>query len=340
MTIDQFIFEHEPTWNRLGTTTYKMRDAKSDVDFIQFSADLEAVQTHLNIARTHFNDDELINRLSTLCAHAGRAVHRGEPVSTQAIKRWFVESFPAAFWSLRYWILLATVIFIATAVLSGLWANSNSEVLDAFMPKMMRDDYVRHDFVDYYSRDEGALFFAEVTTNNIGIAILTFGAGMVFALPTVFVLMINAFNIGGAWAVFAEVDQTATFWLHIAPHGFMELFAIFVAAGMGMALGWTWIDPGQRSRAEAFADVGSRTVTVTIGVALMLFISGLIEGFITGSGLPLWFKAVFGFVVWLAFTVITLYLGWMASRRGLTGSLKQAQRVEFSAPATTTYTRY
>lgn len=340
MTIDQFILEHEPTWNRLGTTTYKMRDAKSEVDFIQFSADLEAVQTHLNIARTQFNDDELINRLSTLCAHAGWAVHRGEPLSTQAIKRWFIETFPAAFWSLRYWILLAALIFIGSAVLSGLWAHTNPEVLDAFMPAHDRDAYVRRDFVDYYSKDEGALFFAEVTTNNIGVAILTFGAGMVFVFPTVFVLTANAFGLGGAWAVFAEVDQTATFWLYIAPHGFMELFAIVVAAGMGMALGWTWIDPGPRSRGEAFAEVGSRTVTVTIGVTLMLVISGLIEGFMTGSGLPLWFKAVFGFVVWLTFTSITLYLGWLAARRGLTGSLKQAQRVEFSAPATTTYTRY
>lgn len=340
MTIDQFILEHEPTWNRLGTTTYKMRDAKSEVDFIQFSADLEAVQTHLNIARTHFNDDELINRLSTLCAHAGRAVHRGEPLSTQAIKRWFLESFPAAFWSLRYWILLATVVFIATAVLSGLWANSSTDVLDAFMIKPLREEYVRHDFVEYYTNDESPLFFAKVTTNNIGIAFLCFGAGMLFVLPSVLVLVSNAFQLGAAWAVFAEVDQTSTFWLHIAPHGFMELFAIFVAAGMGMALGWTWIDPGPRSRGEAFADVGSRTVTVTIGVALMLVISGLIEGFITGSGLPLWFKAAFGFLVWVFFTGVTLYLGWNAARRGLTGSLKQAQRVEFSAPATTIYTRY
>ena len=340
MTIDQFILEHEPTWNRLGATTYKMHDAKSDVDFIQFSADLEAVQTHLNIARTQFNDDELINRLSTLCVHAGRAVHRTEPPTTQAIKRWFLETFPAAFWSLRYWILLATVTFIGAAVFAGWWALSDIKVLDAMMPPEIRDEYVRRDFVEYYSKSEGALFFAEVTTNNIGVAILTFGAGMFLAIPTVLILITNGFNLGMAWAVFANADQTATFWLYIAPHGFMELFAIFVAAGMGMALGWVWIDPGPRSRGEAFAEVGSRTVTVTMGVCLMLFISGLIEGFLTGSGLPLWFKAIFGFLVWAVFTSTVLYLGWLASRRGLTGTLKQATRVEFSAPATTTFSRY
>ncbi len=310
------------------------------VDFIQFSTDLEAAQTHLNIARTAFQEEELVSRLSVLCAQAGRVAYRTHPVTWQSIQRWFLETFPAAFWSLRYWILLSSAIFIVTAALFGLWAIQDHNVLDAFMSPNFREDYVDHEFIDYYSNQPSAVFFSLVTTNNIGIAITAFGSGILFAVPTLFVLVINAIQLGGAWAVFVDAGQQSTFWLYIAPHGCMELFAIFVSGAMGMAMGWTWIDPGPRSRGEAFADVGSRAVTVAIGGAFMLVIAGLIEGFVTGSPLPLWFKAAFGFAVWLSFTATVSYLGWQASKRGLSGTLKQAERIEFSLPATTVYKRY
>lgn len=331
---------HEPTWIRLDQTIQAQKKSGKDVDFAQFSRDVEAVQTHLNYVRTHFRDDELIHRLSNLCAQAGRAHNRAQPVSLNGIKRWFVEIFPAAFWTFRYWVLVSVVVFVVTFLTVGLWAINNPEVLDTLMPHEYRKEYVDHLFVDYYSDDEGFLFFSKVTTNNIGVALLSFGAGMLLTFPTLLVLVNNAINLGGAWAAFVDAGDQSTFWLHIAPHGFLELSAIFIAGGLGMALGWTWIKPGDRSRTEAFADVGSRSVTVILGTALILVLAGLIEGFVTGSTLPLVFKAAFGFVAWAGVFGVITYLGWQASRKGQTGSLQEGQRIEFAAPATLTYTRY
>lgn len=340
MTIDEFIRKNEPLWIRLDQTWRAHKSKREVVDFVQFANDLDAVQTHLNVVRTHYRDDELIYRLSTLSAQAGRALNRTQPLTFGAIRRWFTETFPAAFWSFRYWILFAFVVFFLSFLGMGLWAIADVEVLNTLMPEGLRKAYVEHDFVNYYSDDEGALFFTKVTTNNIGVAFLTFGSGVLLAVPTLFVLFSNATQLGAAWAAFVEAGDQSTFWLYIAPHGFMELFAIFVAGGIGMALGWTWVVPGNRSRVAAFADVGSRTTTVAMGMAVMLVIAGLIEGFVTGATLPLWMKAGFGFIAWASLVALLCYFGWQSSRKGMTGSLRELQRIEFSTPAKVSLVRY
>ena len=54
----------------------------------------------------------------------------------------------------------------------------------------------------------------------------------------------------------------------------------------GLRIFWTWIDPGPRTRGTALAQEARALFTVAIGLVGVLAVSGLIEGFVTGSGLP------------------------------------------------------
>ena len=56
-------------------------------------------------------------------------------------------------------------------------------------------------------------------------------------------------------------------------HGLLELSAIIVAGGAGLAVGWAVIDPGDRSRSEALADQVRaagvrRTAVIVVGRVL------------------------------------------------------------------------
>jgi uncharacterized membrane protein SpoIIM required for sporulation len=84
----------------------------------------------------------------------------------------------------------------------------------------------------------------------------------------------------------AHAGRVGVFFADILPHGMLELTAVFVAGGAGLKLGWTLIDPGPRSRAEALARQGRATVTIAVGLVGVLAVSGLIEGFVTPSGWP------------------------------------------------------
>ena len=63
---------------------------------------------------------------------------------------------------------------------------------------------------------------------------------------------------------------------------------MFVAAGVGLRLFWSWIEPGPRTRAQAIAHEGRSAVAIALGLAVVLLVSGVIEAFVTPSSLPTW----------------------------------------------------
>jgi hypothetical protein len=65
---------------------------------------------------------------------------------------------------------------------------------------------------------------------------------------------------------------------------------------------------------------------MAIGLALILFISGAIEGFVTPSGLPTWARISIGVVAELAFLAYVYILGGRAARAGESGDVAEAER--------------
>ena len=91
------------------------------------------------------------------------------------------------------------------------------------------------------------------------------------------------------------------------------------------------IDPGHRPRLRALAEEGRSLFTVAIGLVGVLAVSGLIEGFITGSTLPWAVKITIGVLALTGFWVYTLVLGRRAVAAGETGDL-DADRAGQSLP--------
>ena len=59
-------------------------------------------------------------------------------------------------------------------------------------------------------------------------------------------------------------------------------------APTGLRLGWTVIDPGPRPRGRALAEEGRASVTIALGLIVILLTSGVIEAFVTPSPLATW----------------------------------------------------
>jgi uncharacterized membrane protein SpoIIM required for sporulation len=97
---------------------------------------------------------------------------------------------------------------------------------------------------------------------------------------------------------------------------------VFVAGAAGLRLFWTWVDPGRRPRARALAEEGRALFTVAVGLAGALAVSGLIEGFVTGSTLPWPVKITIGALALAGFWAYTLVLGRRAVAAGHTGDLE------------------
>jgi uncharacterized membrane protein SpoIIM required for sporulation len=120
----------------------------------------------------------------------------------------------------------------------------------------------------------------------------------------------------------ASAGRLDLFFGLITPHGLLELTAVFVAAGAGLRLGWAVIDPGPLPRAQAVAARGRATVGMALGLTVVLLVSGVIEAFVTPSGLPTWARVGIGVLAELAFLGYVAGLGRRAVRAGETGDVR------------------
>jgi uncharacterized membrane protein SpoIIM required for sporulation len=87
-------------------------------------------------------------------------------------------------------------------------------------------------------------------------------------------------SLGGA---FAAAGRAGVFWSLVLPHGFLELVAICIAAGAGLRMGWSIVEPGDRPRTVALAEEARDAVLVVVGVIPAFAVAALIEGFLSGA---------------------------------------------------------
>jgi uncharacterized membrane protein SpoIIM required for sporulation len=181
------------------------------------------------------------------------------------------------------------------------------------------------EFETYYSSNPAGSFAAQVWTNNAWITAGCLMLGVLLGIPVVYLLWMNAVNLGVSGGLMAAVGRGDVFLGLISPHGLLELTAVFVAGGIGIRLGWTVVDPRGRTRSQALAEEGRSVVTVALGLACVLAVSGVIEAFVTPSGLPAWARVGIGVLTELAFLLYVFVIGRRAVAAGETGDIDARQ---------------
>ncbi|MGO4299229.1 stage II sporulation protein M [Leifsonia sp. RAF41] len=320
MDLDAYTAARSADWEELSRLAAKRRldgpEADRLIDLYQSgAADLSAIQT--SAGSTAVGD-----RLSLALSSARlRFTGAGANLFSQ-LPRFFVLQLPAALYRLRWIVLAVAVATIIIATLYAVWITGNPDVLRNLGDDADLRRYVEHDFIDYYSSNPASSFAGQVWTNNAWIAAqcIAFGITGVY-VP--YVLIQNAIGVGTAAGVMFAYGRGDVLFSYIVPHGLLELTSVFVAAAAGLRIFWAWIAPGARTRGQALAEDGRALFTVAVGCAISLFVSGLIEGFVTPSGLPVWAKIGIGALALAAFLAYMLVLGRRAVRAGETGDLTE-----------------
>ena len=319
MDLDAFVSVHRAEWDRLDTLAKRRRLSGAEAD--ELVALYRRAATHLSVVRSASPDAALAGRLSTTVARARGAVTGGhEPVWREAA-RLATVSFPAAVYRSRRWALAAATFTAVVATAFGWWVAANPEVQAAVGSEADIRQLVEVDFERYYSEHAAGSFAAQVWTNNAWVAALCIALGIT-GIGIIVVLFQNAVNVGLVGGLMAANGRLDLFLGLITPHGLLELTAVFVAAGAGFQLFWAWVDPGPRPRGQALGEEGRSMVTVAMGLVVVLFVSGIVEAFVTPSGLPTWARIGIGFVVWALFIAYVIYFGRPAVHAGETGDLR------------------
>lgn len=324
MDLDAFVAEHATEWRQLERLAARRRRlSAAEVD--ELVSLYQRAATHLSLIRSRSPDPALVARLSRLVL-AARGSLTGTPTRFwSAAGRFFVESFPATAYRAWGWWAGAGAGFVAVAGwMMAHYATHPADVLQ-FMTQEEVDDVVTTSFEAYYRQAAPQNFAFAVWTNNAMVSAICLASGILI-VPVLLMLFLNAWNLGLIGGVMIGNGRPDTFFGLLLVHGMLEMTCIFLAAGVGLRVGWAWIAPGpERTRGQALAHTARSGMVVALGLAAVLLVSGIIEAFVTPY-IPIPIGLGIGGAAWLGFLAYVVLLGRPAAHAGVTGDLAADER--------------
>lgn len=321
MDLDAYVLAHSAEWRRLEELVRRGRLSGAESD--ELVELYQRVATHLSVVRTSAPDGAVIAHLSAILARARHRTVGTRVGSWRGVAAFFTDRFPAALYRLRWWWLGCLAANVVVTAVMILWLLENPAVEQSLLSPDQVDQLVNEDFEGYYSEYAASHFAAQVWVNNAWVTALCLALG-ILGLPVVYLLFQNIANLAIIGSVMHRHDHGQHFWGLLLPHGLLELTAVFVAGGVGLRLFWSWVEPRGLSRAQSIAREGRTAGTVALGLVAVLFVSGLIEAFVTPSGLPTWARLGIGVLAELLFLAYVFVLGRNAVHRGSTGDVDAA----------------
>ncbi|GIE88538.1 stage II sporulation protein M [Actinoplanes regularis] len=316
MDLDAYLAERGGEWHRLEVLASRPK-LRSPAEIDELVVLYQRAATHLSVLRSRNPDPVMLADLSRLVLAGRAAVTRsnGGGLSWRPLAEFFAYRLPGALYrTRRWWGTIAVLVVAATTALTWYLAG-NPDTLALFADDATIDKVVGKEFVGYYSEYQAQNFALQVWTNNALLTAQCLASG-VLILPVFYLLWENLLNTGVVAAMMVSRDAGDTLLIYLAPHGLLEITCLFVGAGVGLRIGWSWIAPGPlQSRRQSLVAWVREGMVVAVGMAAALAIAGFLEGFVTPSALPAPVRVGIGAVVWLGFLSYALLWGREANER-------------------------
>jgi uncharacterized membrane protein SpoIIM required for sporulation len=229
----------------------------------------------------------------------------------------FWYTYPAAF--RRNWrhCALATAIFAITGLVGAVLTYQNPDFKVKLLGPQMVETIDRHQMWTHSIVGIKPLASSFIMTNNMSVGFTTFALGITAGLGTIYMMAFNGLLIGVIGMACWLAGMSLQLWSFVAPHGVLELPAIFIAGGAGLRIAQGLLFPGVLPRRDSLARAGSEAVQLLLGTIPILIIAGLIEAFVSPTGLATPLK--FG-LAGAMFVLLCVYLFGVARKRVTTDS--------------------
>jgi uncharacterized membrane protein SpoIIM required for sporulation len=315
MPTDRFITQRKTAWQRLEDLL-KLLDTASlgrlNKDEVrELGRIYRRTASDLAIARAESRDPRLVNYLNSLVIRAHGRIYRADAQGGKKIRLFFTRELPQTFRRTWRYTMLAFLVFTTFGVLSYVATHYDPE----FSELVGVNPAFRETFIETKtpwwedlneSNQEGASF---IMTNNILVTIYTFAFGALCGIGTLFYLAFNGANIASVLALTYRAGFGNDLVTFMAAHGVVELSCIFIAGGAGLLIGSAILIPGDLTRADALRTRGMEAVRLMIGVALLLVVAGIIEGFVSPAPIDPRIKYSVAAITGVALYAYLLFVG-------------------------------
>jgi uncharacterized membrane protein SpoIIM required for sporulation len=179
--------------------------------------------------------------------------------------------------------VLSATIFLVAAALGAIAVLFNEEAAGIIISPTLIDYIHRHEMwtEHFFSVIPSSVASTRIFTNNISVAFSAFALGLTFGVGTFCVIVVNGLMLGCILMLCARYSMLGPLLEFITAHGVVEISTILIAGGAGLMVGTALLSPGDHTRRDALAVRGADAVKLVLGVAPILVVIGLVEGFIS-----------------------------------------------------------
>lgn len=313
MISTRWLEKRKPHWSKLELLLQQSAKgglkslSRSDLQelsllYRQIAADLAALRE--DPGSVHF-----ARYVNQLLVRAHNTIYSGRRGSPWAIFSFFLETYPATFRRNMNQVVLAFAIFAVSGVVGAVLTYQNPDFKVKLLGPHMVETIDKHEMWTHSIVGIKPLASSAIMTNNMSVGFTTFALGITGGLGTIYMMAFNGLLIGVIGVACWLSGMSLQLWSFVAPHGVLELPAIFIAGGAGFRVAQGLLFPGVLPRRDSLAKAGIEAVQLLVGTIPILIVAGLIEAFISPTALAVSLKFMIASAL---FVLLGVYLFGMA----------------------------
>jgi uncharacterized membrane protein SpoIIM required for sporulation len=244
----------------------------------QIAADLAALRQ--DRGSVHF-----ARYLNQLLARAHNILYSAHKTDPSAILSFFTVTYPRIFRRNLRFVQIALVIFAASALVGAALTYQDPDFKLSILGPQMVQTIEKHEMWTHSIVGIKPLASSAIMTNNMSVSFMTFAMGITAGLGTIYMLAFNGLLLGVIGMACHLSGMSLKLWEFVAPHGVLELPAIFLAGGAGLRVAAGLLFPGYLPRRESLVGAGTEGVKLLLGTIPILIIAGSIEAFVSPTSL-------------------------------------------------------
>lgn len=298
-----FVKQNAKKWEHFEHSATNDPDELAD-NFIQITDDLA-------YAKTFYPKSKTTAYLNGLASKFHQSIYKNKSEKGNRFISFWQYELPVLFKTYQKQVMYSFIFFTVFCLMGALSAKYD----DNFVRLIMGDEYIDmtnaniakgDPFGVYKSQNEVLMFFG-IAANNIYVSLVTFAAGIIFSVGSVYYLLRNGLMLGSFQYYFFSKGLGMKSVLVIWIHGTLEISAIVIAGAAGLVLGNSLLFPKTFKRMVSLKKGASDGMKIAVGLVPIFIVAAFFESFVTRhTEMPIWLSSsiLIGSLIFLVWYVV------------------------------------